>query len=695
MNAADYGVHGKVAVITMNNPPVNGLGHALRKGIVEGLDRALADAGVEAIVLIGGGNAFSGGADIREFNTPAARAEPHLRQVIARIETVSKPVVAAVHKVAMGGGLELALGCHYRVGAPGAQIALPEVKLGILPGAGGTQRLPRAIDAKAALEMMLTGNPTLSERMPAGLFDEIVQGDLLQGAIAFARKVVAEKRPLRKLRDEKVKLAGDAAAFIAEAGRKVAKESRGFPAPPMIVACLEAATTLPFDQGLEFERARFEELVVTTESKALRHAFFGERTASKIPDVPDSTPTIEVKKVAIVGAGTMGGGIGMAFANAGFPVTLLEVKQEALDRGLDTIRKNYAATVAKGRLAQGEMDKRVGRFSTALSYDAIKDADLVIEAVFEDMSVKESVFRQLDATMKPGAILATNTSTLDVNRIAAFTRRPESVIGMHFFSPANVMRLLEIVRGAKTSKEVLATVMKLARAIKKVGVVSGVCDGFIGNRMLEEYLRQAYFLVEEGALPQQVDRALQDWGMAMGPFAMMDMAGQDVGWHIRKRRRAEDPAGQVYPAWLDQVCELGRFGQKTGKGVYRYEAGSRAPVPDPEIEQLIVGYSKEQGIARREISDREIVERCIFALANEGAKILEEGIALRASDIDMVYLTGYGFPLYRGGPMFYADTVGLKNVAAAMAKYAAGRNGRYWKPAARLAQLAADGKTFN
>jgi 3-hydroxyacyl-CoA dehydrogenase len=695
MNAAEYAVHGEVAVITMNNPPVNGLGHPLRKGIVEGVDKALADPNVKAIVLIGGGNAFSGGADIREFNTPAASAEPHLRQVIAKIEAVSKPVIAAVHKVAMGGGLELALGCHYRVAAPGAQIALPEVKLGILPGAGGTQRLPRAIDAKFALEMMVAGNPVMSEKMPAGLFDEIVQGDLPQGAIAFARKVVVEKRALRKLRDEKVKLEGDTAAFIAEATKKVAKESRGFPAPLKIVACVEAATKLPFDQGLEFERQRFEELIVTTESKALRHAFFGERTASKIPDVPDSTTTIEVKKVAIVGAGTMGGGIGMAFVNAGFPVTLLEVKQEALDRGLDTIRKNYAATVSKGRLAQAEMDKRMARFSTALSYDAIKDADLAIEAVFEDMGVKEQVFRQLDATMKPGAILASNTSTLDLNRIASFTKRPEWVVGLHFFSPANVMRLLEIVRGAKTSKEVLATVMKLARAIKKVGVVSGVCDGFIGNRMLEEYVRQAYFLVEEGALPQQVDKALQDWGMAMGPFAMMDMAGQDIGWHIRKRRRAEDPERQIYPAWIDRVCEMGRFGQKTGKGVYLYEPGSRTPLPDPEIEKLIVAYSKEVGVARRQISDQEIVERCIFALVNEGAKILDEGIALRASDIDMVYLTGYGFPLYRGGPMFYADTVGLKNVAAAMAKYAAGRNGQYWKPAALLAKLAADSKTFN
>ena len=695
MNAAAYAVHGDIAVITMNNPPVNGLGHPLRKGIVEGIDKALADANVKAIVLIGGGNAFSGGADIKEFNSPAASAEPHLRQVIAKIEAVSKPVIAAVHKVAMGGGLELALGCHYRVAAPGGQIALPEVKLGILPGAGGTQRLPRAIDAKVALDMMVSGAPTLSEKMPAGLFDEIVQGDLLAGALAFARKVVAEKRPLRKLRDEKVKLEGDAAAFLAAAAGKVAKESRGFPAPPKIVACVEAATKLSFDQGLEFERQRFEELVVTTESKALRHAFFGERTASKIPDVPDSTSIVEIKKVAIIGAGTMGGGIGMAFVNAGFPVTLLEVKQDALDHGLDVIKKNYAATVSKGRLAQAEMDKRMARFSTALSYDAIKDVDLVIEAVFEDMGVKESVFKQLDATMKPGAILASNTSTLDLNRIASFTKRPERVIGLHFFSPANVMRLLEIVRGAKTSKEVLATVMKLAKTIRKLGVVSGVCDGFIGNRMLEEYVRQAYFLVEEGALPQQVDKAVQDWGMAMGPFAMMDMAGQDIGWHIRKRRRAEDPERQVYPAWIDRVCEMGRFGQKTGKGVYKYEAGSRAPIPDPEIEQLIVAYSKEVNVTRRQVSDQEIVERCIYALANEGAKILDEGIALRASDIDMVYLAGYGFPLYRGGPMFYADTVGLKNVVAAMAKYAGGRNGQYWKPAALLARLAAEGKTFN
>jgi 3-hydroxyacyl-CoA dehydrogenase len=695
MATASYTVHGDVAVVTLENPPVNTLAHGTRQGIAEGLAKALADPAVKAVVLTGAGNAFSGGAEIREFNTPAAMASPNLREVIAAIEASTKPVVAAIHKVAMGGGLELALGCHYRVAAPGAQLALPEVRLGILPGAGGTQRLPRAIDAKAALEMMLSGNAVASDKAPAGLIDELAQGELVPAAIAFARKVVADKRPLRRLRDEQAKLAGDGAALFADVRKRLAKDARGFPAPPKIVDCVEAAAKLPAEEGLKFERARYEELVVTPESKAMRHAFFGERAAAKIPDVPESTPVREVKKVAIVGAGTMGGGIGMAFANAGFPVTLLEVEQEALDRGLATIRRNYAATVSKGRLAQDEMDRRMARFATALDYGAIRDADLVIEAVFEDISVKEKVFRTLDETMKPGAILASNTSTLDLDRIASFTKRPGDVIGMHFFSPANVMRLLEVVRGKATSKDVLATVMQIAKKIRKLGVVSGVCDGFIGNRMLEEYLRQAYFLVEEGALPQDVDRALQEWGLAMGPFAMMDMAGQDIGWHIRKRRRAENPARQVYPAWLDRICEQGRFGQKTGKGVYRYEAGSRAPIPDPDVEKLIVDYSKEIGLARRAVSAEEIVERCIFALANEGAKILEEGIALRASDIDMVYLTGYGFPLYRGGPMFYADTVGLKNVVAAMARYANGRNGQFWQPAALLARLAAEGKTFN
>jgi 3-hydroxyacyl-CoA dehydrogenase len=693
MSSADYSVRGDFAVITLNNPPVNGLGHALRQGIVAGLGRAEADAAVRAIVLIGAGNAFSGGADIKEFNTPAASAEPHLRQVIERVEHCAKPVIAAIHKVAMGGGLELALGCHWRVASAGAQLALPEVNLGILPGAGGTQRLPRAIGASIALDLMITGKPVRSEQAPAGLLDELAAGDLLEAALAFAARVVAERRPLRRLRDETARVDGDAAALIAAALARVAKEYRGFPAPPKIVECVEAALTLPFDEGLKAERSRFETLVASTESKAMRHAFFAERAASKIPDVPDSTPTLDVRKVAIVGAGTMGGGIAMAFANAGLPVTLVETRQDALDRGLAAIRGNYAATVAKGRLSQSDLDRRMALFSGTLDYAAVADADLVIEAVFENLDVKREVFAKLDAAARPGAILATNTSTLDVNAIAAATRRPEAVIGLHFFSPANVMRLLEIVRGARTSKETLATAMKVSKAIRKVGVVSGVCDGFIGNRMLEEYLRQAYFLVDEGASPRQVDHALQAWGLAMGPFAMMDMAGQDIGWAIRKRRAVETP-DRVYSKWPDRLCELGRFGQKTGAGVYRYEPGNRVPQPDPAVDALIAGYRREIGVTPREIGSEEIVERCMFALANEGARILEEGIALRASDIDIVYLTGYGFPLYRGGPMFHADTAGLPRVVEAMRRYASGYHGECWTPAPLLARLAAEGRRF-
>jgi 3-hydroxyacyl-CoA dehydrogenase len=693
MSTTEYKVHGNVAVITMDNPPVNGLGHDLRVGLMDGLTRASSDDTVKAVVVMGTAKAFSGGADISEFNTPKASTDPTLHQIIDTIDGMKKPVVAGIGGFAMGGGLELALACHFRVAAPGAQLALPEVNLGILPGAGGTQRLPRAIGVKPAVDMMVSGKPVPSEKAPAGLVDEIAQGDLAKTTIAYTEKVVAEKRPLRRLRDQKVTLE-DAANYFTATRDKVAKESRGYPAPLKIVACAEAAVNLPFDEGRKFERARFEELVVTTESKALRHAFFGERAVEKIPDVPKDTPIIDVKSVGIVGAGTMGGGIAMAFVNAGIPVKLLEPNQEALDRGLATIKKNYAATVAKGRLAQAEMDKRMGLLSTTREYGDFRDCDLSIEAVFEKMEVKKEVFGRLDEVMKQGAILATNTSTLDVNEIAASTKRPESVIGLHFFSPANVMRLLEIVRGAKTSKPVLATAMKLARKVKKVGIVSGVCDGFIGNRMMEEYVRQAYFLVDEGASPQQVDKALHDWGMAMGPFTMLDMAGQDIGWEVRKRRAGQKGV-RVYSQWPDRACELGRMGQKTGAGVYKYGAGNRTPQPDPAIEELIEEYRKEIGIRPRQISDAEIVERTIYALVNEGARILEEGIALRAVDIDMVYLTGYGFPRYRGGPMFYADTVGLKNVLAAVEKYAKGYHGECWQLAPLLAKLAADGKTFN
>ena len=691
MSAAQYAVDGAVAVIRLDNPPMNTLAHALREALMRHLARAAADASVKAVVLAGAGRAFCAGAEIREFNTPKSIASPNLRELIAAIEALDKPVVAAIHGVAMGGGLELALGCHYRVAAPGAQLALPEVKLGLIPGAGGTQRLPRALGVARALAMIVSGDPVKSEQVAGtGLLDEIVAGELVPGAVGFAERIAA-RRPLKRLRD--LSVTADAAAF-AEARKKAAKEQRGYPAPARAIEAVEGSTTLAFDDGVRNERRIFDELVATPESKALRHAFFGERAVAKVPDVPEDTPTIEVKRVAIVGAGTMGGGIAMAFASAGFPVTLLETSREALERGLATVRKNYAGAVARGRLAQGEMDARLARIGSTLSYDDIRDADLVIEAAFEDMRVKKEVFAALDRAMKPGAILATNTSTLDVDAIAGATSRPESVIGLHFFSPANVMRLLEIVRAKRTSKPVLATALKLAKAIRKLGVVSGVCDGFIGNRMVEQYLRQAGFLLDEGALPQQVDRALQDWGMAMGPFAMSDLAGNDIGWAIRKRRRVERP-DFGYSAVPDLICELGRFGQKTGAGFYRYEAGGRAPIPDPEIDKLVLEHSRAMGIERRAIPDDEIVERCIYALVNEGARILEEGIAMRAVDIDMVYIAGYGFPPYRGGPMFYADTVGPDKVVAAIERYAKGYRGDSWEVAPLLARLAREGKTFN
>jgi len=694
MSSADYSVHGAVAVITLNNPPVNGLGHELREGITSGLDRAAKDAAVKALVVIGSAKAFSGGADIREFNTPKSAAAPTLHQIIATLDSIQKPVVAAIGGFAMGGGLELALACHYRVAAPRAQLAVPEVKLGILPGAGGTQRLPRLIPVAEALRMMTSGDPVPSERGKVlGLVDEMVEGDLLAGALAYANRLVAESKGPRRIRDMTAKL-DNAAQFFEQARTETAKTSRGYPSPLQIVTCVEAAVSKPFDEGIKVERERFEYLVNTPESKALRHMFFAERQTNKIPDVPENTPVREIKRAAIIGAGTMGGGIAMSFANAGIPVTIIDAKQEALDRGLDTIRKNYANTVTKGRLKQEDMDRRMALIAPALDLAATKDADLVIEAVFERMEVKQDIFRKLDAIAKPGAILATNTSTLDVDQIAAVTSRPQDVIGTHFFSPANVMRLLEVVRGAKTGKDVLATTMKLGKTLKKVAIVSGVCDGFIGNRMLEKYVVQCLFLLDEGASPQQVDGALQKWGLAMGPFTMYDMAGNDIGWEVRKRRSIERP-DFIYSKIADRLCEQERYGQKTGRGWYKYEPGNRKPIPDPEVEQMIAAYRKEIGITPRAISDEEIVERCMYALANEGAAILEEGVALRASDVDMVYLTGYGFPPYRGGPMFYADTVGLANVLAAIERFRKGYQGGTWKPSPLLVKLAAAGKTFN
>ena len=693
--ATAYSVRDGIAVIVMNNPPVNGLGSVLRPGIVEGMKKAEADPAVKALVITGSAKAFSGGADIREFNTPKSSMSPTLPEINDAQDVFKKPMVAAIGGFALGGGLELALGCHYRVALPKTLLGLPEVKLGILPGSGGTQRLPRVVGAAEGVKMMTTGNPVPAEQgLKLGLIDEIVQGDLLEGAIAFAKKLVAEGKGPRRIRDLTVKVDGDPKAFFEAARAEVGKASRGYPAPLEIVACVEASVNLPFDEGRKEERRRFAGLVEGNESKALRHMFFAERQTTKIPDVPEDTPKRSIEKAAVIGAGTMGGGITMSLVNAGIPVTIIEMKQDALDRGIATIRKNYASTVSKGRLKQEEMDKRMALITPALDIAAGKDADIVIEAVFERMDVKQEIFRKLDAVMKPGAILASNTSTLDVDQIAGVTRRPQDVIGTHFFSPANVMRLLEVVRGKATGKDVLATTMALGKKIKKVPVVSGVCDGFIGNRMIEKYGQQSLFLLDEGCSPQQVDAAVQKWGMAMGPLTMGDMAGLDIGWEIRKRRYIERPNFR-YSKVGDKIAELGRYGQKTGKGWYLYEAGNRKPIPDPAVDKIIADYRKEHGIQSRQISDEEIIERLIYALVNEGAYILDEGIALRASDIDMVYLTGYGFPPYRGGPMFYADTVGLPKVLASIEKFQQGYMGEVWKPAPLLVKLAKEGKRFN
>jgi 3-hydroxyacyl-CoA dehydrogenase len=692
-----YAVQGHLGVITLNNPPVNAL--SVSKGVLQRILDAIKegehDPSVRAFLLVGSGRAFSGGADISEFGKPAPMGMATLPVLAAYMDTVTKPIVAAIHGFALGGGLELALACHFRCAVAGAQLGLPEVKLGLLPGAHGTQRLPRLVGVERALDMIVSGEPVTPERaLELGLIDELVKGDIAVTGAQFANRVVREGREIRRTSSLEAKLAQPAADFFAAARARVAKEQRGYPAPLAIVDCLEAAATLPFAKGVARERELFERLRGSTESRALRHLFFAERQVAKIPDVPEDTPTREIKSAAVVGAGTMGGGIAMNFANAGIPVKVLETSQEALDKGLGVVRKNYAATVAKGRLSQADMDRRMGLMQGALSYDALKGADIVIEAVFEDMGVKKQVFERLDAVAKAGAILATNTSTLDVNEIARVTRRPESVLGLHFFSPANVMKLLEVVRASATSKETLATAMKLARTIKKVGVVAGVCDGFIGNRMLHAYFREAGFLLEEGATPQQVDRVIEDFGFAMGPFRVSDLAGLDVGWYIRKRQAATRPPHLRYSKVADRICEMGRFGQKTGAGWYRYEAGSRTPLPDPEIEALIVSAAKEAGIERRQVTDREILERCIYALVNTGAQILEEGIALRAGDIDIVYIYGYGFPRYRGGPMLYADSVGLDQVYQAVQRFHAA-HGEFWTPAPLLERLAQSGGKFN
>ncbi len=696
MSSTRYDVRGRTAVITLDYPPVNGIGAALRKDLMDALERALADADAKAIVVTGTERAFSGGADVKEFGTPNATREPRVQVLIAAFENSPKPVVAAISGVCMGGGLELAMGAHYRVAKSDAQIALPEVKLGLLPGAGGTQRLPRAVGLEAALNMIVSGAIVPAAKLEGtALFDAVTDGDPVAAAVALAEKAVAQNLPLKRLRDVKVK-DPQAEAFLQFARNNVGAMAGPYPAPLRCVEAVAASVSKPFDEGLRLEREAFVTLMASPESRALRHVFAAERAAGKIANLPEGTPLREIRKVGVIGAGTMGGGITMNFLNAGIPVVLLEMKQEALDKGLATIRRNYENSAKKGKLTAQQVEQRMALVTpTVEDYAPFADADLVIEAVFENMDVKEQVFRKLDAVCKPGAILASNTSYLNIDKIAGFTQRPTDVLGLHFFSPANVMRLLEVVRGANTAPDVLATAMALAKKIRKAAVVAGVCDGFIGNRMIARYGAAAQGLINAGALPQQVDGALQKFGLAMGPFRMGDLAGLDIGWATRKRRAAEAGA-PMKPIIADRLCEAGRFGQKTGAGWYRYEAGKRDPVPDPVTEQLIAEYRAANGITPRKVSDEEIVERCIYALVNEGARILEQGIAARASDIDLVYLNGYGFPAHRGGPMLYADTVGLPNVVRALRRFAAEPGAdASWQPAPLLVQLAEVGKTFN
>ena len=694
-NPVSIRVQGPVAVLSMNRPPVNSLGYDLRAGIADALDAANADPAVQAIVLIGTARAFSAGADVTEFGTPKGAKEPNLRVVIEMLENSPKPVIGAISGQCLGGGLELAMGCHFRVALADAQLGLPEVKIGLLPGAGGTQRLPRLIGLEAALNMIVSGASVAAAQFAGSpLVDKIIDGDLVAGAIAFAEEVIEKKLPLRRARDLKVN-DPQGEAFLQFARNTVGAMSKNFPAPMKCLEAVAASYGKTFEQGVAAEREGFLSLMASPESKALRHAFIAERAAAKIPNLPADTALRTIASVGVIGAGTMGGGITMNFLNAGIPVVLLEMKQEALDKGLAIIRRNYENSMKKGKLKPEQVEQRMAMVTGTLSYDAFADVDLVIEAVFENMDVKKTVFETLDRVCKPGAILASNTSYLNIDTIAGFTKRPADVLGLHFFSPANVMRLLEVVRGAQTAPDVLATSMAMAKKIKKIAVVSGVCDGFIGNRMLARYGAAAQGLLNAGALPQQIDGALQKYGMAMGPFRMGDLAGLDIGWATRKRKAAE--AGlEMKPGVADKLAEAGRFGQKTGAGYYRYEAGKRDPIPDPVTEALITEYRAANGITPRKISDDEVVERGIFALVNEGARILEEGIAARASDLDVCYLFGYGFPLHRGGPMLYADTVGLPNVVRALRRFAAEPGAdASWQPAPLLVRLADEGKTFN
>ena len=685
---------GRIGILTINNPPVNALAAAVRTGIKEGVEAFAKDSNIDAIVLIGGGRTFIAGADIREFGKPPSGA--NLNDVIATMENSPKLIVAALHGTPLGGGLETALGAHYRVSLPTTRLGLPEVHLGLLPGAGGTQRLPRLTGAKYALDAILSGRHIPAPEAKAkGIVDAIVEGDLLKGAVAHAQMLLAQKAPLRRVRDLTATL--ESPDLFKETEKAIARKARGFKAPWNIIKTVQAAVELPFDEGMKRERDLFVELLTSSESAAQRYYFFAEREAAKVLDVPSDTPQREIKTGGIIGAGTMGGGIAMNFANAGIPVTMLETSQEALDRGLKTIRTNYENTARRGGMKAEDVDKRMALITPTLDYNALKDVDLVIEAVFETMEVKEAVFKKLDEVAKPGAILATNTSGLDVNQIASYTKRPGDVIGMHFFSPANVMKLLENVRGKATEKDVIATVMSVSKKIGKIPVLVGVCEGFVGNRMLRMRGIQAAYMMEEGALPQQIDKVVYDYGFPMGPFAMSDLAGNDVGWRIRQGKKEKEKRNVRYTGYVaDAICELGRFGQKTGAGYYKYNLPDRTPVPDPEVEKIIEETSKKLGITRRAFTDQEILERCFYPMVNEGAKILEEGMAQRSLDIDVIWVNGYGWPVYRGGPMWWADNVvGLKTIHDALLKYRDASGDPFWEPAPLLKKLVQEGKKFS
>jgi 3-hydroxyacyl-CoA dehydrogenase len=687
-----------VAVITINNPPVNALSPGVPEGLVAALDAAERDPLARAIVIIGGGRTFIAGADIKELELAASgrgSGPPEFHGILARIEDASKPVVMAIHGTALGGGNEVAMAGHYRVAVPDAQIGQPEVNLGIIPGAEGTQRLPRLVGVAAAVDLCVSGKPIRApEALKLGLIDRVIEGDLLTGALAFAREIADKGEAPRKTRELVDKLGSefvDASIFVA--GRDQARKTRrNMLAPLKVVDAIEAAVNLPFDEGCKKEREIFEECIASDQARALIHAFFAERAVSKIPDIPKDTAVYNIRKVAIIGAGTMGGGIAMACANAGISVLLKDVEQPALLRGMETIRKNYESSVKKGRFSVQVMADRTALIHAQLGYEGFEDADLIIEAAVEKMELKKRIFAEIDKIAKQDCVLATNTSTLDIDEIASATSRPGSVIGLHFFSPAHVMRLVEIVRGAATSKEVVATALALSKKLGKVGVVVGNCRGFVGNRMMLPYMREAQFLVEEGATPEQVDRALTNFGMAMGIFAVDDMGGIDVQWHVLQESKHLQKPGERKPLVLDKLFHMGRLGQKTGAGWYRYDE-NRKPIADPEVHALIEKTAQEGGIERRHISDDEIIERCLYIMINEGAKILEEGYALRAADIDVIYLTGYGFPAYRGGPMWFADTVGLKKVRDRIAEFHA-KHGEFWESAPLLNKLVDQGVTF-